>query len=324
MKPSLKPPFEITLKILKLSLDIQDILGSFKSIEIVKPSVKLRKQNKIKTIHHSLVIEGNSLTMEQVTQILENKRVLGSKKEICEVQNAINLYDQLHNFSIKSEKHFLNAHKILMADLISKPGYYRNTNVGILKGSKVSHIAPQAKLVSKLMANLFSFLKSNADVTFLIKACVFHYELEFIHPFEDGNGRMGRLWQQLVLMKHSPVFEYLAVETLIHKNQKEYYSVLENCDKLGNSTLFIEFSLDLILKALKEFQSEYKPKKLNSNERLQHANNHFKNNYFFRKEYMLIFSDISTATASRDLSQGVINKLLIVSGEFNKSKYKFK
>jgi Fic family protein len=317
------PPFVITPKILQLSLQIQDILGQLKNTDIIKPSVKLRKQNKIKTIHHSLAIEGNTLTIDQITAILEDKKVLGSKKEIDEVKNAIHVYESIGDYDALSEKHFLSAHKVLMKSLISDPGHYRTTNVGILKGTKVSHVAPQAKQVSALMGNLFSFIIKNPDISFLIKACVFHYELEFIHPFADGNGRMGRLWQQIILMKHSAVFEYLSVESLINKNQKQYYKILESCDKLGESTLFIQFSLELVLQTLKDFKLDYKPEKLDAQSRLSIAHSKIGSVQFSRKNYIELFPEISTATASRDLNFGVTNKILKMSGEKSESKYYF-
>lgn len=324
MRSAQLPPFQITTRILKLSSDIQGILGELKNAEIIKPSVKLRKQNKIQTIHHSLAIEGNTLTLDQVTDIIENKKVIGPKKELTEVKNALALYDALGEFKASSEKDFLRAHKILMTDLVDQPGAYRKSNVGILKGSKVSHVAPQAKLVDGLMSDLFSLLTNHKEITFLLKACIFHYELEFIHPFADGNGRMGRLWQQLILMKHSPVFEFLSVESLIHKNQKQYYKTLEACDKAGESTEFIEFSLNLIHEALQNFNNEFRPKKLNSKDRLIIAQKYFGQKYFSRKQYMSLFSEISTATASRDLNSGKESHVLITQGKANASTYRFK
>ncbi|MBC7753714.1 MAG: Fic family protein, partial [Moraxellaceae bacterium] len=309
------PPFQITLKILQLSSSIQGILGELKNTEIIKPSVKLRKQNQIQTIHHSLAIEGNTLTLDQVTAIIENKKVIGPKKELTEVKNALAVYETLGELKPTSEKDFFKAHKILMKDLIFEAGVYRKTNVGILKGTQVSHVAPQAKLVPVLMNDLFSFLKNKTEISYLIKACVFHYELEFIHPFADGNGRMGRLWQQLILMKHSAVFEYLSVESLIHKNQSQYYKTLETCDKAGESTAFIEFSLGLIFKALQNFKEEFRPKKLGVTDRLAVAHNQFVQNLFSRKQYMGLFSEISTATASRDLNFGKENHILVVQNK---------
>jgi Fic family protein len=320
--PYLKPPYQLTSKIFEISLQIQQILGELKSIEISKPSLKLRRENKIKTVHHSLAIEGNSLTIEQITAILENKRVIGKKNEIIELQNALSVYDDLLKYNPTKENDLKKAHSILMKNLVAKTGDYRNKNVGILKGTKVSHVAPQPKMLAALMKNLFSYLNNEGEKSFLIKACVFHYELEFIHPFEDGNGRIGRLWQQLLLIKHSPIFEFVSVESLIHKNQKKYYDVLEKCDRSADSTLFIEFSLGLILQALKEFQKQYRPDRILSSDRISQAAVFFKNKEFSRQEYLKLFTEISTATASRDLAEAAQKKIFNISGDKRSAKYK--
>lgn len=318
------PPFKLTSQIFKLSLEIQDILGQLKNVEIAKPSIKLRKENQIKTIHHSLAIEGNTLSMAQITDIINNKKIIGPPKQIIEVKNAIQLYERISEFDAANENSFLRAHKILMSDLVTHPGFYRKSNVGIIKGSQIKHVAPQAKQISTLMSQLFSFMKKNNEYTFLVKACVFHYELEFIHPFEDGNGRMGRLWQQIVLMKHSPVFEYLSVEALVFKNRQQYYKVLEACDKAGDSTLFVEFALKLILQELVSFKKAFKPQRIDVDIRLSLAKDKFKSTFFSRKNYMEIFPEISTATASRDLKQALKNKMMESRGERNQAQYKFR
>ncbi|HXH76014.1 MAG TPA: Fic family protein [Bacteriovoracaceae bacterium] len=301
--------------ILALSIEIQDILGELKTSTLVKPSIKLRKENKIKTVHHSLAIEGNTLTEEQITALLEKKRVIGPKKHIQEVQNALKLYDDINTLNPFSEKDLLKSHSLLMQDLVESSGRYRSTNVGIIKGNKVGHVAPQAKVVSGHMKDLFAFMKSKDAIPLLIKACIFHYELEFIHPFEDGNGRMGRLWQQVLLMKHSEIFEFVSVESLIHKEQKKYYKVLEACDKAGNSTAFIEFSLELILIAVKEFKNVYRPSKITGVDRVRLALETFGKSGFTRKEYLNLHKDISTATASRDLASAVGGKILVRLGD---------
>ncbi len=155
-----KPPFSITPEILALSIEIQDILGELKTSSLIKPSIKLRKENKIKTVHHSLAIEGNTLTEEQITALLEKKRVVGSKKQIQEVQNALMLYDDINILNPFSEKDLLKSHGMLMQGLVESSGRYRSTNVGIIKGNKVGHVAPQAKGVSGHMKDLFSFIKT--------------------------------------------------------------------------------------------------------------------------------------------------------------------
>lgn len=316
------PPFKITSKVLSLTTKIHELIGEMKGFSVGKPSVKLRKKNKIQTVQHSLAIEGNELTEEQITAILEKKRVLGPKKQIMEVQNALQVYDSLSSFNPNQEKHLLKAHKLLMQGLVKNAGKYRTGQVGILKGTQVSHVAPPAKQVPHLMGELFKFLKEDRETSAIIKACVFHYELEFIHPFEDGNGRMGRLWQQLLLMQHSPVFEYISTETLIHEKQMQYYSVLEKSDKAGDSTAFLEFSLEIILIALKHFKSAQRPQKANSTDRIHFALEHFRENSFSRKKYLELFPEISTATASRDLALAVKENKVTITGEKAQATYK--
>lgn len=317
-----QPPFKITSNILSLVSEIHELIGEMKSFSVGKPSVKLRKQNKIQTVQHSLAIEGNELTEEQITAILENKRVLGPKKHILEVQNALKVYDSLASFKPLQEKHLLMAHKLLMSGLVKNAGKYRSGQVGIFKGTKVSHMAPPAKQVPHLMRELFNFLKKDKVTPLIIKACIFHYELEFIHPFEDGNGRMGRLWQQLLLMQQSPVFEYISTETIIHEKQKEYYSALEKADKAGESTVFLEFSLEVILATLKQFKASHRPKKATSIERIAFAVEHFGRNTFSRKNYLELFPEVSTATASRDLAFAVKENKLTITGDKAKAVYK--
>jgi len=205
-----------------------------------------------------------------------------------------------------------------MKGLIEKPGVYRTQGVGIVKGSKVEHLAPPFKNVPFLMKDLFKYLKTNEIE--LIKSCVFHYEMEFIHPFLDGNGRMGRLWQTLILIEKYPVFEYIPFETLISKDQKQYYNVLSSCDKVRNSTKFIEYMLAIIEKSLEELLT-FNNRNFNSKQRILHFES-LKINEFSRKDYMNTFKNISSSTANRDLKKGVEIGLFIKIGKINKTKYK--
>lgn len=315
----MKPPYDITTKILKLITSISEKIGEISANLSDRPSPQLRKQNKIKTIHSSLSIEGNTLTQEQVTAIIENKKVIGPKKDVLEVLNAIKVYDSLTTFNPLSSKSFLSAHKLLMNGLIEKSGKYRSQGVGIFQGAKVAHIAPPAKNVLYLMDNLFKYLKNEDELT-LIKGCVFHYEMEFIHPFMDGNGRMGRLWQTVILMKEYPVFEFLPLETLISQTQKDYYNALAQSDKAGKSTLFIEYMLDVIDKSLNELLS-FNNRILKDTDRL----NYFitmRKKEFTRKDYMNVFKDISSSTASRDLKKGVELNIFYKTGNKNRTVYK--
>ena len=316
---SMKPPYNITPRILKLISSISEKIGEVNANLISKPSPHLRKQNKIKTIHSSLRIEGNTLTLEQVTALIENKRVIGPKKDVLEVLNAIKVYDDIVFYDPFSSKSFLKAHKELMAGLIENPGRYRNQGVGIFQGSRVAHIAPAAVNVTYLMNDLFRYLKDNEHLS-LIKSCVFHYEMEFIHPFIDGNGRMGRLWQTVILMNEYPVFEFLPFETLISQTQQEYYDALGKSDREGNSTVFIEYMLDVIGKSLIELLN-FNNRTLSDIDRLEYFVALGKKE-FSRKDYMNVFKDISSATASRDLKKGLELNLFEKTGLKNKTIYK--
>ena len=314
----MKPPYDITPKILKLITSISEKLGEINATYLSKQSPQLRKQNRIKTIHSSLQIEGNTLTEEQITALIENKRVIGPEKDVLEVLNAIKLYENLEKYKFYSDKSFLKAHKELMNGLIQSPGKYRTKGVGIVKGNMVEHVAPPAENVPYLMKDLFEYLKDSEELT-LIKSCVFHYEMEFIHPFIDGNGRMGRLWQTLILMSEYPVFEFLPFQTLISQTQNEYYNSLAMCDKLGKSTMFIEYMLGVIDKSLSSLL-DYNNRIFKDVDRLEYFIK-LGAKEFTRKDYMNTFKNLSSATASRDLKKGLELKLFESIGFLNKTKY---
>lgn len=320
---SYKPPFQITSKILKLSQDIFKELGILSGSKLDIAPISVRRKNSIKTIQASLSIEGNILDLEQVTDVFEGRKVKGPKKDILEVRNAIELYKDLKQFNPLSQNDLLKAHKMLMTDLVSSAGQYRTGGVGIFKGKEVAHLPPSAKQVSGLMSDLFLFLKEETETPWVIKACIFYYELEFIHPFEDGNGRIGRLWQQLLLMKEDEIFEYMPVEELIRDNQEEYYGVLGNCDQAGDSTKFIEFSLEQIVRALQNYSKGTTLSTKDAPRRLHYASFKIEKKWFSRKDYQDIHRDISSATASRDLHFGVVNKILLYKGEKNQMLYKY-
>ena len=245
------PPFTITTKIIDLISRISEKVGEINSLENSPHRVELRKQNRIKTIHSSLAIENNSLSIEQITAIIEGKRVLGSPNEIMEVKNAIQSYELLLSLNPYEEKDLLKAHSLMMKNLVTRNGKYRNDGVGIFDGEQFVHLSPSADRVPALMADLFEWLKTS-DVHPLIKSCVFHYEFECIHPFQDGNGRMGRLWQTVILKDWKDVFAWLPVETLVKENQAEYYKALSVSDSNADNTLFTEFMLSMILRAIEE------------------------------------------------------------------------
>ena len=315
---SMKPPYDITPKILKLISSISEKIGEVNANYLTKQSPQLRKQNRIKTIHSSLRIEGNTLTEEQITALIENKRVIGPEKDVLEVINAIKVYEKLDSYKFSSDKSFLKAHLELMNGLIESAGKYRKQGVGIVKGTIVEHVAPPFENVPHLMKDLFEYLKDSDELT-LIKSCVFHYEMEFIHPFLDGNGRMGRLWQTLILMAEYPVFEFLPFETLISKTQDEYYKSLALSDKSGKSTYFIEYMLGVIEKSLESLLN-YNNRVLKDVDRLEYFLN-LGIKEFNRKDYMNVFKDLSSATASRDLKKGMEMNMFESVGNLNKTKY---
>ena len=314
----MKPPYDITPSVLKLISSISEKIGEVNATYLSKQSPQLRKQNRIKTIQSSLQIEGNTLTTEQITALIEKKRVVGPKKDVFEVLNAIEVYDELTTYKPHSEKVFLKAHAALMKGLLDPVGKYRNQSVGIVKGDKLEHVAPPFQNVPYLMKELFTYLK-DADELTLIKSCVFHYEMEFIHPFLDGNGRMGRLWQTVILLQDFPVFEFLPFEKLISETQIDYYQSLSLSDKLGKSTPFIEYMLGVIDKSLAELLN-YTQRILKDTDRLEYfLAQGFTD--FSRKDYMRVFKDIASATASRDLKKGIEMNLFENSGKLNKTRY---
>lgn len=316
-----KPPYVLTDVILKLVVLISERIGEINASHLNKPATELRKKNRIRTIQSSLEIEGNTLTEEQITALLENKRVIAPQKDIIEVQNAIVIYEQLRQLNPYKLKDLELAHGVLMRGLLDKAGCLRTTNVGIIKGSKVEHVAPSGTMVRGLMKDLLDYLKKDKELI-LIKSCVFHYEFEFIHPFVDGNGRMGRLWQTLLLMQQYPVFEYLPIEHLIKQKQTEYYSKLSESDKKGHSTPFIEFMLSIMLESL-DGLLESQAIVLHVDDRIQLFKETIEDRRFSRKDYMQYFKTISAPTASRDLKWAVEQGLLIRSGEFRLTYYQF-
>jgi len=307
---------------MQLVASISEKLGEVNALHLHKPPTELRKKNRIKTIQSSLEIEGNTLTEEQITALLENKRVIAPQKDILEVKNAITVYEQLQEFNPNSIKDIEKAHGVLMQGLIENAGKLRTKNVGIVEGSIVKHVAPDGGMVKGLMNDLFRYLKSDKDII-LIKSCVFHYEFEFIHPFIDGNGRMGRLWQTLILMQKYPFFEFLPVESLIKENQEAYYSVLEQSDNIGQSTPFIEWMLNIILQALENLLKTQN-RTLTAEDRIELFKDKIRQQQFSRKDYLQNFKEISQATASRDLRWAVEQEILEKSGDKRLTKYRFK
>lgn len=317
----MKPPYKLTSRIVNLISLISEKIGEIKSARLVKPPTELRKKNRIKTIQSSLGIEGNSMSIEQITDLINNKRIIAPQKDIIEVKNAIEVYSRLSEFDVYSIDSLCHAHGLLMNGLIKNAGKLRHTSVGILKGNNVTHVAPPGNMVYSLMNELFEYLKKDEDLL-LVKSCVFHYEFEFIHPFTDGNGRMGRLWQMMILRDYSLVFEYLPVETLIKERQQDYYNILGKSDNLGNSTYFIEFMLEIINIALDELLRTQNIS-ITNKDRIQLFKEIILKDFFTRRDYLRHNKEISAATASRDLREAVSEGILEKTGDKRLTKYRF-
>ncbi|MCM1237709.1 MAG: Fic family protein [Ruminococcus flavefaciens] len=251
MTENYQPPFTMTEEITNLIVEIGEYVGAIATYDAMRPNPILRRENRIKTIHSSLAIEQNTLTLEQVTDVINGKRILGPPQDIREIKNAYEAYERVSALDPYNVKNLLLAHKIMMEGLVKEAGSFRSGNVGVYAGKELIHAGTPAKYVPDLMKQLFTWLKQSKYHP-LVKSCIFHYEFEFIHPFADGNGRIGRLWQSLILQKWKEVFSWIPVETLVYENQNEYYKVLQRADSVGNSTEFVEFMLGMIRNALKE------------------------------------------------------------------------
>ncbi len=245
-----QPNFTVSAQAISMVAEISALIERYAISLEMADLLKLRRVNKIKTIQSSLAIEGNTLSLQQVTDILDGKRVIAPLREIQEVKNAIAAYDIFSELNPFAVDDLLKAYKIMMMALVDEPGRFRRSGVGISDGKKIIHIAPPADFVPGLIKDLFRWLIEAPD-HLLIKSCVFHYEFEFIHPFADGNGRLGRLWQSLILTELHPVFHHLPIETMVHNNQMEYYQAINTSSAENNCGFFIDFMLKEILNALK-------------------------------------------------------------------------
>ena len=245
------PPFTMTDEITNLVIEIAEITGAMTVSEQLSKNPKLRRVNRVRSIHSSLAIEQNSLTKEQVSDIIDGKRVLGPPQDIREVQNAYEAYEIMTKLNPYSVKDLLKAHKIMMGGLVKEAGVFRSKGVGVYAGEQLIHAGTPANYVPGLIGQLFDWLKKS-NLHPLIKGCIFHYEFEFIHPFVDGNGRLGRLWHTLILAKWQEFFLWIPIETIIHERQDDYYKALNASNVVSESTIFVQFMLLLIRDLLKE------------------------------------------------------------------------
>ena len=252
------PPFTVSAEAINLIAEISGQIERYAIRLEQEDGLRLRKVNRIKTIHSSLAIEGNTLSEDEVRDIIDGKNVVAPIKEIQEVKNAIKTYEMYPSLDAFNEKDLLKAHGVMMQALVDDAGHYRHGGVGVFGEKGLVHLAPPADRVPMLMRDLFDWLKHSKD-HLLIRSCVFHFEFEFIHPFIDGNGRMGRLWQSLILGKLHPLFEHLPVENMVYSNQQQYYDAITASTNAGQSGPFIDFMLKEIYKTLKEHQGEELP-----------------------------------------------------------------
>ncbi len=248
-----KPPFTITNTMLNCSISISQKIEKVFSYQSLKRMPMLRRNNRIESIHSSLAIEANSLSLNQVRDVIDGVAVIGSQKEINEVKDAYEAYSIIEKYDGFKEKDLLKAHGVIARSIDKECGKYRSHPEGVMdERGNVVHVAPSEKMVPSLMADLFEWLKKDKDTPILIKSCIFHYEFVFIHPFGDGNGRMARLWQNVLLMKWNNLFEYIPIESHIFKYQNDYYKSIDKSNKAGNSNDFIEFMLKMIDETIDE------------------------------------------------------------------------
>lgn len=246
----MRPRYALTDKMLNRMVEISELTAL---LVLEKRDLHLRKENRIRSIQSSLAIENNSLTLEQVTDIIDGKRVLGAPKEIHEVQNAYDAYERVFQLNPYCVDDFLLAHQLLTKDLVKHAGQFRLGDVGVYDSQGVVvHVGARPQFVPKLVQDLFDWAETS-DLPALIKSCIVHFELEMIHPFEDGNGRMGRLWQSLIFYQWQDIFEWIPVETVIYKHQQAYYDSLSLSNHQNDATVFIEFMLDAILETLQDY-----------------------------------------------------------------------
>ena len=326
-RKTMTPNYKITEEILNLVQKISELATqlSFETREL-----HLRKENRIRSIQSSLAIENNSLSLEQVTDVIEGKRVLGPLKDIHEVQNAYEAYEKVFRLNPYSIDDFLLAHRLLTQDLVKHPGQFRLGDVGVFDGSgKVVHLGARPQFVPNLVSDLFAWAKAS-QISDIVKSCIVHFELEIIHPFEDGNGRMGRMWQSLILSRWNPLFEWLPVESVIYRHQSGYYQALTESNEANDSTKFIQFMLEAILETLLDYSQQkndsteksvkllLKPRELAIFEKIE---SYLVENYQITTAVAQELTGLSAATMRRYLQLFVNQGLLEKSGTTKNTLY---
>ena len=300
-----KPPFEITTSMLDEIAQIAELVGHVNAGEGMSTNPTLRRSNRIRSIYSSLAIEQNTLSLEQVTAVLNGKRVLAPPRDIAEVKNAYEIYEMMDRLDPYSVDDLLNAHGVMTRGLVEESGCFRSGPVGVVdREGNILHFGTLPDYVPGLVTELLDWVRTS-DFPMLIKSCVFHYELELIHPFADGNGRIGRLWHTLLLTKWKPMFAWLPVESIIHDRQEEYYAAINRSNYEGESTVFISFMLSAIKEALQEaLQTSGTAEKMTTDELRW-----FKIERFLKKNGTITNGDVramfavSAATANRILAK---------------------
>ncbi|MGT2785170.1 Fic family protein [Streptococcus merionis] len=319
----MQPQYILTDKMLNRVVGISELTAL---LVLEKRALHLRKENRIRSIQSSLAIENNSLTLEQVTDIIDGKRVLGAPKEIHEVQNAYEAYERVFQLNPYRVDDFLRAHRLLTKDLVKRSGQFRAGDVGVYDSQgTVVHVGARPQFVPKLVQDLFEWAEKST-LPDLIKSCIVHFELEIIHPFEDGNGRMGRLWQSLILYQWQDIFEWIPVETVIYEHQQTYYDSLSLSNHQNDATIFIEFMLDAILETLQEYSLKEKSDKMSDKELL-----YFKLLEKYLKKHGVIasrdfqnLSNLSPSAARRYLTRFTDLGLLVKKGQNRNRQYQLR
>ena len=297
------PPFDITNKIIQYVAEISELVAKLTYSEKLSSNPTLRRTNLIRTIQGSLAIEQNTLTVEQITALLNGKRVIAPPKDIAEVKNAYEIYEHMENINPYDENSLLKAHGVMMKGLIEEAGMFRTKNIGVVnKDGEILHFGTLPQYVPNLINELLEWTEKS-DMHMLIKSCVFHYEFELIHPFADGNGRMGRLWHTLLLSKWKGIFAHLPVESIIHDRQQEYYDAINMSNSKGKSTDFIEFMLSAIKEALCDATGEENAKDNSEDEKWLRISKFIEENEYIMNTDIRNMFGVSSATASRMLNR---------------------
>lgn len=319
----LNTKIEFTSYIQNLVIDIANEISNIERMPSQLPSVSLRKQNQVRTIFSTTKIEGNTLNLDEVTAIIEGKKIKGDKKEINEIKNTFKLYENIEDFDPYSFQDYLLCHNILMKNLIKTNGKIRKVNVGIQSKGKIKSVFPEFEKVEGLCHDFFEYISNSKD-NYIVKSCMIHYLSVSIHPFEDGNGRISRFWQSLFLSRNYEIFKYIPIESFIRANQEKYYDSLSKSQKSNNPTRFVEMNLKCILEALIEAKGyQYEVSTTAQERRFQKAKKVFKAKSFTRRDYLKIFPALSESSATKDLKKLVLDGSLDRSGVRSSTVYRF-